>query len=301
MFRKAGSSSSSRAQMAFKLVPHSLFVVNSFGGIHQRTGRQEFDTVEVGDSPTLFPMWSGFPLDTTVSHQKLYTRGWTCEKTYTLASNMQVNYRAYFVVARCDVPNFIPAGGGASLTSIFDYFNNGFTDFDSGSTAGGTIPGMTPFNNPRFVNHFKVKKSIRGSLTTTRRTLRLTAKLSKPCEHLWFRYLSPAGATGGPQASILAGKKGLFRGWLVIFEGEPTNSNDGTSVGPVLPTFTTAPFAIDILEKISVNVALMEQNTIQFEEVGIQPDAEAVTQHYNIYMEAIKPFAHNWDTYPVNS
>lgn len=296
MRKKASSSAGARAQLAFKIVPSCTVSLNDFFGIYQRTGRQTHSTVECGDAASLFSVWSDLEIDTTVSHQKLYTRDWTTEVTYTLASNMQVNYKAYFCVARHDVPLLREANGALVAASMDDYFTTGFADFDPAAAAYDI--GLTPFNNPRFVNHYKIKKAIKGSLTATRRTLRLTSKLTKPCEHLWVRYLNPGPATGGPLTNCIIGKRGLHRGWLVIFEGEPTNADDG-KVGD-LPTFTSSAFAIDCVEKTSFNVALVEQNTIQYASTGLQANPVAGTQHLNIYMEASKPLLHNWNTFDIN-
>lgn len=298
---KKGSFPGSRASLAFKIVPSSCLTVNGFGGIHQRTDRQNYDTVEAGDSAILFDIWNSFALDTTVSHQKICTRNWLSEKTYSLQSNMQVNYKAYFCVARHDVPYYTSMTADTSLTDMGDYFGNGFTDYDfsAGSAIAGTFPGVTPFNNPRFVNHFKIKKVIKGSLTATRKTLRLTSKLTKPCEHLWVRYLSPSDPATGPVAPVIVGKKGLYRGWIVIFEGEPTNAADGEAGQE--PSFSTAPFVIDVFEKVSVNIAIVEQNSMQFDSIGGQTNALAGIQHYNIYEEKSVPFQHNWNTFNPNA
>lgn len=299
MFRKGRQTQD--AALAFRLTPSSTFLTNLYNGIFQRSGRCDYDSqCVVGDAATIFNLWDGFTLE-SAAHQIVYTKDWTRTVTYSLQSNMKVHYRAFFCTARCDIPYV--SGVTNNMRSMAECYSSGFADQQAAvlGTSGAFLPGMDPFKNSRFCTNFKIRKVIKGVLTPTRRDLRLTAKLTKPCKHTWVKYVVPESAVAAPTGQIIVGRKGLFRGWLVVFDGEAVNDNTGSDMGPTLPVFSQAPFVIDVAQQSSFRVALVEENVMQFGSTGVEDDPVADLQHYNVYLDLAKTFNHNWNSYPVNA
>jgi len=212
----------------------SIIINNSGFRKEAPTGQQE--SVLIGTYYTDTDVNQHFALINNAASAKIFLQSVHGESLITNQCNVNARVTIYDVIARRD-----SSGGAVDPDTVFKL---GMADNTGGSAAQYLIPGVTPYENPRFVQWFKILQTTRVILSPGQ------------CHNHTVNYAPNRMFSHEISTSVLSSSIGNLTVYsFMVFHGTPIN--DITTQTQV----STAHIALDVVQKESYHFKYADINT----------------------------------------
>lgn len=283
--------SEARARLAFAISTKNTIGISLTSALGVNHGLQlGHATVNIDDPLTVSTLLTALTAAHVVDPSEVaqvdtvYTKDWKAHAEYTNCSNMDYYVCAYLCVARKDIP--------LSETSSLAIYQAGFADPreinpTASSIIASTTIGITPYQNRRFCEYYKVVKVVKQTLLAGRSM------------HLSLLDKNPKRWTLTGTAEYI-GHRSKSKFWLVNFRGQTVNDNTG-AVGPVFPAVSTSPVLVDCVQTQFFQWCVKDQDfQEEFGPVKLSTAMASAGQRIFPYVGGTaQGFSHAWNTFPV--